>query len=119
MGYRQLVEHLATFENDYWWFVGRRKIIMTLLEEYLKKYPDKRSLKILDIGCGTGGTTKALAKFGDVYASDSSLTALKYTRKNGLDKLIRCSASNLPFRPETFDTITILDALEYIKDDVL
>jgi ubiquinone/menaquinone biosynthesis C-methylase UbiE len=117
MGDIQLVEHLAAFENDYWWFVGRRKIIMTLLEEY-SKYPDKTNLKILDIGCGTGGTTKALTKFGDVCGSDYSLTALKHARENGLDKLIKCSASNLPFRPETFDTITILDVLEYIKDDV-
>jgi SAM-dependent methyltransferase len=117
MGDIQLVEHLAAFENDYWWFVGRRKIIMTLLEEY-SKYPDKTNLKILDIGCGTGGTTKALTKFGDVCGSDYSLTALKHARENGLDKLIKCSTLNLPFRPETFDTITILDVLEYIEDDL-
>lgn len=117
MGDKQLVEHLAAFENDYWWFVGRRKIIMTLLEGYLKCF-DKTSLKILDIGCGTGGTTKALAKFGDICGSDYSLTALKHARENGLNKLIKCSALNLPFRPGTFDTITILDVLEYIEDDV-
>jgi ubiquinone/menaquinone biosynthesis C-methylase UbiE len=117
MGDRQLVEHLSTCENDYWWFVGRRKIITTLLKEYLN-HPHNTSLRILDIGCGTGGTTIALSKFGEVCGSDYSAAALNHARESGLDKLIRCSASNLPFRPETFDTITILDVLEYIKDDV-
>jgi ubiquinone/menaquinone biosynthesis C-methylase UbiE len=112
-----LITQLAGFEDDYWWFVGRRKIIITLIEEHLK-HTDKTNLKILDVGCGTGRITKALTKFGDVYGSDYSMAALKYARGYGLGNLIHCSASNLPYRSETFDIITIFDVIEHIKDDV-
>jgi ubiquinone/menaquinone biosynthesis C-methylase UbiE len=117
MDHRQLAKQYTKFDDNYWWFVGRREIIMTLLEKYLG-YPDKTNLKILDIGCGTGGTSKALTKFGHLCATDYSITALNYARERGIDKLINCSALNLPFRPETFDIITILDVLEFFKDDV-
>jgi ubiquinone/menaquinone biosynthesis C-methylase UbiE len=117
MDHRQLADQYTEFEDDYWWFVGRRKIIMTLLEKYLA-YPDKTSLKILDLGCGTGANSKSLSEFGEVCASDYSLTALNHVRERGIDKLINCSASNLPFRPGTFDIIAFLDVLTYFKDDV-
>jgi len=113
----ELVDQLAAFEDDNWWFVGRRKIITTIIEEYLT-HNDKTNLKILDVGCGTGGITKDLTRFGDVYGNDHSMAALKHARRYGLQNLINCSASNLPYRSETFDIITIFDVIEHIKDDV-
>ncbi len=111
MDHRQLADQYTEFDDDYWWFVGRRKIFTALLEKYLA-YPDKTNLKILDVGCGTGGNSKALTKFGDVCAIDYSLTALNHARERGINKLVNCSALNLPFRPETFDVIAVLDILD-------
>jgi SAM-dependent methyltransferase len=117
MDHTQLADQYTEFDDDYWWFVGRRKIFTALLEKYLV-YPNKTNLKILDVGCGTGGNSKALSQFGDVCAIDYSLTALNHARERGINKLINCSALNLPFRPEIFDIIAVLDILTYFKDDV-
>ena len=109
------IKRMAEFEEKYWWFLGRQRIIVSILERQSKLKSDS---KILDVGCGTGGTTLALRKFGLVYGTDSSLSALKYSNQRGLDKVLKSSVYDLPFKDETFDLITILDSLEHIEDDL-
>lgn len=106
---------MSEFEEEYWWFVGRRKIIETILKKELNR---KSQLRILDVGCGTGKTTLSLIKFGNVYGVDSSFSALKHCSKRGLNKVLKCSSYQLPFRENTFDLVTLLDALEHIENDV-
>jgi len=108
------IERMAKFENTYWWFEGRRKIILTLLEKYS---PSNSNQKILDVGCGTGATTIMLKQFGNVYGIDYSFSALKNSSKKGLKNLARIGIYDLPFASETFDIITILDALEHTEYD--
>lgn len=109
------INRMAEFEEGYWWFLGRQKIIVSILERQNQLRTDS---KILDVGCGTGGTTLALKKFGSVYGIDSSFSALKYSNQRGLDKVLKSSVYDLPFKAETFDLITILDSLEHIEDDI-
>jgi len=109
------IERMSKFEENYWWFEGRRKIIINLLEQHISH---NSNLKILDVGCGTGGTTTKLKQFGVVYGTDFSFSALKYSSKQGLKNLAKTIDYNLPFPSETFDVITILDALEHIKQDL-
>lgn len=109
------IERMSEFEESYWWFVGRRRIITEMLENQLGI---KSDLKILDVGCGTGNTTLALRRFGIVYGMDYSFFALKHTIQRGIDKVVKSSPYNLPFQSKTFDVITIFDALEHIEDDL-
>lgn len=116
------MEHSAfgqTFEAEdkSWWFVARKKIILLLLEKFLGK---KTGNAMLDYGCGTGGTSKALQQFGDVTCVDSSDIALKFCKKRGLRRLCKADiekTQRLPFKSGTFDAVTILDTLEHIKND--
>ncbi len=108
------IERMAKFEDKYWWFEGRRKIILNLLEKYRSS---NQNQKILDVGCGTGGTTIRLKRFGEVYGGDYSFSALQHSSKLGLKNLARIGIYDLPFPSETFDVITILDALEHIEHD--
>jgi SAM-dependent methyltransferase len=109
------IERMSEFEENHWWFVGRRKIITDMLEQNLVS---KSDLKILDVGCGNGSTTISLRKFGTVYGTDYSSLALKHSTKRGLNRVVISTATNLPFAPQSFDLITILDAMEHMKDDV-
>jgi len=101
-------------EKD-WWFVGRRKIILAILEQYLGSRSD---LKILDVGCGEGDTSLSLSQFGTVYGLDFNAPFLRMAQDRGLHNVVLGSAFELPFLREAFDLITILDVIEHIQDDV-
>jgi len=107
------IQQMAEFEENYWWFKGRKKIIETILENQIK---NESNLKILDIGCGTGATTLVLTKFGTVFGTDYSMSALKYSNHRGLD-VLRSSVYELPFSSESFNVITIFDVLEHLEND--
>lgn len=46
-------------------------------------------MQILDIGCGSGSTALEFTKFGTVYGTDFSFTALKYAVKEEFLMLYR------------------------------
>ena len=90
-------------ENKLWWFLGKRKFIATV-------FPKVKKGKILDIGAGTGGTTKFLKTYGEVVGLEANPLAQSLARKRGL-KIVSGSAEKLPFPKETFDVVTIFDVL--------
>lgn len=93
-------------ENNHFWFVGKRLFIKTLLDKYLTK----KNLKILDVGCGTGGLTKFLFRYGDVLGLEINPVAIKLASRRGL-KIIQGDAQKLPFPDKNFDLVTMLDVL--------
>lgn len=109
------IKRMAEFELGYWWFVGRRRVVETVLKKELE---NKSELKILDLGCGTGQTALSLEKFGVVYGTDRSFSALKYSFQNGLNKVVESDSYHLPFKENTFDLVTMLDVLEHVKNDL-
>lgn len=102
---------MALREETYWWHLGRIKLIESLLGK-----PSKKRLKILNIGCGTGGTVGCLEKYGKVTNVDISEEALTFLRSKGY-KGIKVEGEKLPFEDKTFDLIIALDVLEHIDSD--
>lgn len=49
---KELYTQMSENEDEHWWFVGRRKIIESVLDRFYKK---PTANKILETGCGTGG----------------------------------------------------------------
>ncbi len=92
-------------EDTYFWFVGKQAFIRSALSGFHKKTP-----QILDIGCGTGGTTKFLSKWGDVMAIEKNKRAASFARQRGLN-VIHASANKIPFKDAAFDLVTIFDVL--------
>ena len=114
---KDLIKIFAEVEEFHWWFVGRRLLLERYLKSYLRK--EKSEIKILDIGCGSGGNLKFLTKFGRVYGIDNLDVAVDYCRQRGFKNVRLADARSLPFPNQTFDIVSFLDVIEHIKDDQL
>ena len=113
-------ERLKQFEERYWWHVGRRFILEELLKKYLFKIRslrhDSHKLQILDVGCGTGGSSLVLSRFGKLTGLDNSELALKLAVGANFSDLVLGEITNLPFKDDIFDCLSVLDVLEHISD---
>lgn len=93
-------------ENTHFWFVGKRLCI----EAVLKKYGVGPKNRILDVGCGTGGTTLFLQKYGAVTGLENDPYAYTCAKSRNL-RVKMGSAENLPFDDASFDIVTFFDVL--------
>lgn len=80
----------------------------------------KHGERLLDIGCGDGNLIDiAEKKFVDVYGCDISQTALKEVNKRRI--LTVCGDLNedlLPYKSESFDTVTCIEVIEHVLDPI-
>lgn len=106
------IKLLAAIEDEHWWNKGRRKILCS----FIKTIQNNRVLKILDVGCGPGGTSVAFKTFGDVTGIDFSTAALKIAIKRGLH-VSKGSLLTIPIKNESFDLISALDVIEHIEEE--
>lgn len=117
-------------EDTYWWFVGRRELARELLVRYLDRGPSiapgaggnaapTRPARriLLDVGCGTGATLKAIADLGVAVGIDRSPEALRFCRQRGIRDLALATGEALPIRTGSVDAVLALDLLEHIADD--
>src|SRR5512138_1094109 len=75
---------LFEVEESHWWYVGRRRIIQSLVEKICATL-NTPNPSILDVGCGTGANLKMLAEFGKTEGVDISPQAVEFCRQRGLD----------------------------------
>lgn len=140
---REMQQHtyaiMRRVEESHWWFVGRRKIIRSFLERVVhdlkatraegathseeagaEPVEQKRSdetLRILDVGCGTGANLEMLSEFGAAEGVDVSAEALSFCQARGLVNVKLGEAEHLPYEAGSFDLVTGLDVVEHLDDD--
>lgn len=100
------------FEDDQWWFVGKRRLVRALLGA-----EDPRG-RLLDLGCGMGGVLRELGGAATCFGTDRSAYALRVCRDKGATRLARADLAAAPFRSAAFDTVLALDVIEHLDDDV-
>ena len=133
-------EVMFDVEDHHWWFVGRRAIVFSQIEDALgatraslraalsvdgvssdsQRARPGASLtdsRVLDIGCGAGATMDHLKRFGQPHGIDLSEIPLRFSRRRGHQRTLRASATELPFDSESFDLVTALDVIEHLEDD--
>ena len=108
---------LFEVEETHWWYVGRRRIIQSLVE---KIHPtlNNSNPRILDVGCGTGANLKMLAAFGRAEGVDISQQAVEFCHERGLDSVKLGAIEHLPYENDSFELVTALDVVEHLDDDV-
>ncbi len=90
-----------------------------IAEEIRKKHPEA-PVSILDIGCGAGLLTNALALEGHAVSGiDLSEESLKIARNKDLTQKVRYEVANayeLPFPDASFDVVCAMDILEHVEN---
>jgi SAM-dependent methyltransferase len=99
-------------EERHWWYIGMRRISEALLRRYLP--PCSGARRILDAGCGSGGTTRWLEQYGCVTGMDLMPEAIELAQQRGVKRLVRGSVEAIPFRSGTFDLVTSFDVLYHL-----
>ena len=102
-------------EDRHWWFLGRRRILLSLLARHLPETEHER--RIVDVGCGTGTMLQQLSRFGRVQGADGDPEAIRFCRERGLPDIELIRLPVLPFDDAAFDLLTLLDVLEHVDED--
>jgi ubiquinone/menaquinone biosynthesis C-methylase UbiE len=108
---------MHTLESDYWWFQGRMRVILTMLDELRRQGLVPGNPTILDIGCGTGMLLEKLQKLGFGIGLDFSPVALEYCRHRSLPHLARADVHCIPVADNSANVLLALDLVEHVRDD--
>jgi SAM-dependent methyltransferase len=92
--------------------------------EIASQIGDGPSLRVLDVGCGTGYTTRGILKRANVAEAiglDMTPVQLGRASKNlrssrARVSLYRGDVENLPFRDQSFDAVVSVGAIEYFPN---
>jgi SAM-dependent methyltransferase len=101
-------EILTTVEAQHWWHGGMRATAAALLNWF---YAYRHDLRILDAGCGVGGTMRFLQHYGTVIGLDLAPDAIELSPPELSPRLMRGSVVHLPFADASFDLVTSFDVL--------
>lgn len=98
--------------------IARREMLRRLWRRYDRSPQQHTTPRILDVGCGSGATLKALAGEGVVFGTDISPEALRYCQSRGIRNLLLADGASLPFLAHAFDLVLGIDVMEHVEDDV-
>lgn len=115
----QLYEQTANIEDQHWWHQSR----LELVAQYINKMNLEAAARILDVGCGTGGTTRFLEQYGQVTGIDKSKVAVEHARKKARKTVfVEGDGYRLDqlFPPNSFDLVTFFNVIchQWVPDDL-
>jgi SAM-dependent methyltransferase len=113
---QELYEKYSRIEERHWWFIGRKRILLSLIHDSLVPVERARR-RILDVGCGTGGMLASLQAFGEVEGIDSDPSAIAFCHERGISSAKLADSPPIPFPDHAFDLVTSFDVLEHVDDD--
>jgi len=120
---KEIYELTYHTEESHWWYVARRRVILSWLRRSLATAGrTDNGLRLLDYGCGTGMNLVHLARMGTAFGVDPAPDAIAFCRERGLENVMQAtSLAEIKARDVfggEFDVVTMFDALEHIRDDV-
>ncbi len=111
----EVYKRMAELEERHWWFLGRRRILASVIG----RIPLPSPARILDVGCGTGGNLAMLSTFGEVQGFEPDPLARELASRKGHFSIHDGSLPDrAPFEPASFDLVAALDTIEHMADDL-
>ncbi len=120
------LDKFAALANRWWDVDGPQKPLHALNPvrlQYVAQRVTLRGARVLDIGCGGGLLSEALAKEGaDVTAIDLAPELVKVARLHGLesgvtvDYRVQAAEDLAAEQPGSFDVVTCMEMLEHVPD---
>lgn len=104
-----------SIDEWHFWYAVRREILAQYLDRV--KLPASHP-RLLDLGCGTGGSSLVLARYGEVVGLDRSMTPFKLSMDRPYAHRVLADIERLPFADGSFDAVAALDVLEHLDDDI-
>jgi SAM-dependent methyltransferase len=106
----------AELEDRHWWFEGRRRIVERIIARLMAPSPNDR---IVDVGCGTGGTVAALGRRWSCLGLDGSALAIDFAKAKYPGQEFRLGRMPDDLRDLASGTALylLMDVLEHIPDD--
>jgi len=115
----QEYQRLAANEENYWWFIARRRLLKQCLAHYAPKVSADNVM--LDVGCGAGATLTYLRRQNAdiVLGLDYSPYALNFCRRMHRGYIGQGDMACLPLADNSLNLVTAMDVLyhQYIPDD--
>ena len=120
------LDKFAALANRWWDPKGPQKALHALNPVRLGYVADRvalRGAKVLDVGCGGGLLSEALARAGaDVTAIDLAADLVKVAKLHGLESGVKVDYRVQPVetlaaeQPGAFDAVTCMEMLEHVPD---
>lgn len=104
--------------QTHWWFVARRRILMSIVREALKARPCSRPL-IVEVGCGVGDNVAELSKEFGGLGIDASQTAIELARERYPQEtfIVGDSPESAGEAIREASLLLMADVLEHVEDD--
>ena len=110
-----IYQKMAHEQETHWWFKARREIISSVVATMgLTK-----NSRILEIGCGPGGSLKMLEKFGRIEAVEKDDFSRAYAQYSTGVKVVKGSLpDDIANIEKKFDLVCLFDVPEHIEQDI-
>lgn len=106
---------MSRIEDGHWWYRARREFISAAFARL--NLPT--NARILDAGCGTGGSLAMLSDFGALTGMEYDTGARDIAAARGIAEVVQGSLpDNVPFPSKHFDAIGLFDVLEHLDRPV-
>jgi len=106
----------ASIEDAHWWFAARRHILREVVHDLI---PPSKDALVIDIGCGTGGNTGALADEYRCVGIDALPEAIEFASKLRPAARFICGQVPRDLGPLAREAklFLMMDVIEHVPDD--
>jgi len=111
---RREYQRLREYSRSYWWHVGKRALLRSVLEHGVPADPARPAV---DIGCGVGDSFETLAPFGRFVGTEVTAELWQRGMERPPRPVLLAEGARLPFADGSLGLCTFFDVLEHVEEE--